>query len=170
MAAGSILNEANEPPPPVFSESHRYRASNRGYFIMSGLIASLGVLSWVLGSRISVVGSFYATLAGAALVTYAISVALMMMAANHFYWVYVMSDGLRSYDGLGIYHDVRWEDMKGTYQLKLFPGVTYTCIRHTGGFAIAIPRFLQEFGAFRANVIRLAPPDNLYRQRVESQL
>ena len=154
--------------PPIFSESHRYRSSNRGYLVMCGVIAGLGVIVWLLGPNL-IEDGLVSQLIAACLVSYGVSVAIMMMVGHHYFWLYVTSDGIRSYDGLGLYHDVRWDQMRSTYRLILFPGISYTCVRHSaGGFAIVIPHFLNDFAQCRDNVLRLAPASNPLRARLEN--
>lgn len=78
---------------------------------------------------------------------------------RHLYPTYAGPDGLRSYDGIGRYIDVPWNDIQ-----KVSAIVGYLWIRHGKlGRALCVPKFLEDWNGFRGYVLDHAPEGNPLR-------
>jgi hypothetical protein len=144
------------PPPPVFYESFRYRASNRGWAVLAGAAFIVGLLVYPLS-----------VIASVTIMIDAAGTFLFVLLLQRYYVVDLFSDGIRSFDGIGIYHNIPWERMRSAYRLPLGPGLVYIGVRTGEGFAILVPAFLIEREDFRRNLLRLAPEGNPLRAAFE---
>ncbi|RYG47777.1 hypothetical protein EON79_06410 [bacterium] len=73
--------------------------------------------------------------------------------------VFTGPDGIRAPDGLGRFHDVRWEEIT-----KVSSIVGFLWVRHgKWGKALCFPMFLNDWSGFRGEVMRYASEDNPLR-------
>ncbi len=87
---------------------------------------------------------------------------LLVGLAWTFFPTYVGPAGLRSTDGVGRYHDVRWDEIQG---VSSFCGFYW--IRHgKPGKALTVPKFLEDKTGFREAVAQYAPEGNPLRAAV----
>ncbi|RYG35815.1 hypothetical protein EON81_11625 [bacterium] len=71
-------------------------------------------------------------------------------------------DGLRGTDGIGRFHEVRWEDIQKVSSISGF-----LWIRHgKPGKALCLPMFLNDWRGFRDDILLHAPEDNPLRAYV----
>ena len=73
--------------------------------------------------------------------------------------VYVGPAGLRATDGIGRYHDVRWEEIEGVSSICGFLWVRHGRL----GKALTVPKFLEDARGFREAVAQHAPEGNPLR-------
>ena len=74
--------------------------------------------------------------------------------------VKLLPDGIRSTDGLGRYHTVRWEEIRS---VRIFCGF-YHVQQGKFGKALMFPVFLARQKEFRADMISRTPEENPLRQ------
>ncbi len=72
---------------------------------------------------------------------------------------YVGPAGLRATDGVGRYHDVRWEEIEGVSSVCGFLWVRHGRL----GKALTVPKFLEDKAGFREAVALYAPEGNPLR-------
>ena len=74
--------------------------------------------------------------------------------------VKLLPEGIRSTDGLGRYHMVRWEDIRSVRNICGFYYIQHGKI----GAALMFPMFLWKARECRQDVILRTPPENPFRQ------
>jgi hypothetical protein len=74
--------------------------------------------------------------------------------------VRVTDQGIRTTDGIGRFHSVRWENMQSVRNICGF----YHVKHGKTGTALMFPVFLTNSREFRADVIARTPPENALRQ------
>lgn len=83
---------------------------------------------------------------------------IVLLGARKIWPVHAGPEGVRTYDGLGIYSDLRWEDIAGVNK-----ALGYYWINTSSGKTLTVPTYLEEMQEFRAYVRRYAPDDNPLR-------
>lgn len=84
---------------------------------------------------------------------------IMFLGARKVWPVHAGPNGLKTYDGLGIYSDLPW-----THILSATSACGYYWIRTTTGKTLCVPTYLEEMAEFKAYVHRHAPIDNPLRE------
>jgi hypothetical protein len=139
--------------------SRRFRTHSVKMGVLISLSALLLHLAWA-GARsrpADLSAPWSALIVG---LSFAVSALVVLLFPIH-----VGRDGLRAYDGIGRYHDVRWEEIeKASHPLGFY------WVRHgRPGKALCFPVFMEDDEWFRRSVIALAPPGNPLRTLVESR-
>jgi hypothetical protein len=97
----------------------------------------------------------------------AVLAAALVSAAVAYYGVYLRPEGIRCYDGLGIYHFARWEAIEAVRPIN-FLGLRYLRVRAAGlPREMWVPLFLSDRQGFREVVSAPAGPENPLAQGLE---
>jgi hypothetical protein len=124
-----------------------------GFFV--GML-SLCAVYWQLSGPPGLASTAFAIYLGGAVTFMALFVAFCWQ----FFVVKLLPDGIRSTDGLGRYHTVRWE---GIRSVRIFCGF-YHVQQGKFGKALMFPVFLVRPNEFRADVISRTSEENPLRQ------
>lgn len=134
----------------------------RTYRFSWGVLAAFMLVAVLLGVRVLVgvrnlngLGRYNGTVDTGGVV----ALVLMCLALRYLCVVHVGPDGLRTTDGVGRYHDVRWEAMRRVRNVLGFLWVPHG----KPGSALCFPIFLDDAAGFREYVLAHAPEDNPLR-------
>lgn len=83
---------------------------------------------------------------------------LVLLGARKIWPVHAGPHGLRTYDGIGIYSDLPWDEVAA-----VTAAAGYYWIRTQSGRTLCVPTYLEQMTEFKAYVHRHAPEDNPLR-------
>ncbi len=88
---------------------------------------------------------------------------LVTLGARWLWPVYAGSDGLRTYDGIGVFRDLPWADIKDVSRT-----LGYYWIKTHSGKTLTVPTYLEDQAGFHRYVLVNAPADNPLRKAIQS--